>query len=60
MITVAIVYVLLAAALAASLIKSRDKTKAGFVFAWKALMKTVPALLGVLGLVGLTLGLLPQ
>ncbi|MDD4135365.1 MAG: permease [Eubacteriales bacterium] len=57
--TVVIVYLLLAAALAVSLIKDRDKTKAAFVFAWKALLKTAPAVLGMLGIVGLTLGLLP-
>jgi uncharacterized membrane protein YadS len=39
--------VLFAVVLAASLIKSRDKTKATFVFAWKALLKTTPVLLGI-------------
>ena len=42
-----IVFVLFAVVLAASLIKSRDKTKAAFVFAWKALLKTTPVLLGI-------------
>lgn len=57
--TVIIVYALLVAALAVSLIKSCEKTKKSFAFAWKALVKTAPALLGMLMLVGLTLGLLP-
>ena len=49
--TVVIVYVLLAVVLAASLMKSRDKTKAAFVFAWKALLKTAPVLLGIIDFV---------
>jgi uncharacterized membrane protein YraQ (UPF0718 family) len=53
------IYAMLAAALAASLIKNQDKTKAACAFAWKAFLKTAPALLGMLGIVGLTLGLLP-
>lgn len=53
------VYALLAVCLAASLFKSRGKTKGALVFAGKALLKTAPALLGMLGIVGLTLGLLP-
>jgi len=57
--TVIAVYVLLAAVLAVSLIKNREKTKKASVFALKALVKMAPALLGMLGLVGLTMGLLP-
>lgn len=57
--TVLIVYALLAAALVASIIKNREKTKKAFAFALKVLVKTAPALLGMLGVVGLTLGLLP-
>ncbi len=42
----------------ASLIKSREKTKIAFKVAGKALLKTAPSLLAVLGIVGLTLGVL--
>lgn len=59
MITVIVIYALLAVALAASFIRDRAKTKTAFVSAWKSLRKTAPALLGLLAIVGLTLGLLP-
>jgi uncharacterized membrane protein YraQ (UPF0718 family) len=58
MATIITIYGLLAVCLVASLIKSREKTKKAFKMAGKALFKTVPSLLTVLGIVGLTLGIL--
>lgn len=58
MATIITIYGLLAVCLAASLMKSREKTKKAFKVAGKALMKTAPSLLAVLGIVGLTLGIL--
>ena len=52
------IYGLLALCLGASLVKSRKKTKQAFRIAGKALLKTAPSLLTVLGIVGLTLGIL--
>lgn len=57
--TVIAVYALLAAALVVSLIRNREKTRKAAIFALKALAKTAPALIGMLGVVGLTMGLLP-
>lgn len=54
------IYSLLAAALIASLLKSKEKTKKAFKIAGKALLKSAPSLLTVLGIVGLTLGILKQ
>ena len=52
------IYALLGVCLIISLIKSREKTKKAFKIAGKALLKSAPALLTVLGIVGLTLGTL--
>ncbi len=58
MATIITIYSLLGVCLIASLIKSREKTKKAFKIAGKALLKTAPSLLAVLGVVGLTLGIL--
>ncbi len=58
MVTIITIYGLLGICLIASVIKSKDKTKKAFKIAGKALLKTAPSLLSVLGIVGLTLGLL--
>ncbi|NCA99381.1 MAG: permease [Clostridia bacterium] len=58
MATVLTIYGLLGLGLIASLVKSKEKTAAAFKIAGKALLKTAPSLLTVLGIVGLTLGLL--
>jgi uncharacterized membrane protein YraQ (UPF0718 family) len=58
MTTIITIYGLLALCLGASLAKSRKKTKQAFLIAGKALLKTAPSLLTVLGVVGLTLGIL--
>ncbi|MCD6321704.1 MAG: permease [Clostridiales bacterium] len=42
----------------ASLIKSKEKTKKAFRIAGKALLKMTPSLLAIIGIVGLTLGVL--
>jgi uncharacterized membrane protein YraQ (UPF0718 family) len=52
------IYVFLGVCLIASLIKSKEKSKKAFKVAGKALLKTAPSLLSVLGIVGLTLGIL--
>ena len=59
MTTIITIYGLLALGLGVSLVKSRQKTKQAFLVAGKALLKTAPSLLTVLGIVGLTLGILP-
>jgi len=56
--TILTIYSLLGLGLIASLLKSREKTAAAFKIAGKALLKTAPSLLTVLGIVGLTLGLM--
>lgn len=56
--TTLIIYILLAAGLGISLIKSKQKTRQAFKIAGKALLKTAPSILAVLGIVGLTLGTL--
>jgi uncharacterized membrane protein YraQ (UPF0718 family) len=56
--TVIVIYAFLALALVLSMIKSKEKTKKAFKVAGKALVKTMPSLLAVLGIVGLTLGIL--
>jgi uncharacterized membrane protein YraQ (UPF0718 family) len=58
MATIIAIYSLLGISLIVSFIKSREKTKKAFKIAGKALMKTAPSLLTVLGIVGLTLGIL--
>lgn len=57
--TTIVIYSLLALALIASLVKSKEKTKKAFKIAGKSLLKTAPALLAMLGIVGLILGILP-
>lgn len=58
MVTIIMIYGLLGVFLLVSLIKSREKTKKAFKVAAKALLKSAPSLLAVLGIVGLTLGIL--
>lgn len=58
MITMIIIYSLLAVGLIASFVKSREKTMKACKIAGKAFVKTAPSLLTVLGIVGLTLGIL--
>ncbi len=58
MTTIIVIYGLLAVCLVASLIKSRQKTKKAFLVAGKALLKMGPSLLAIIGIVGLTLGIL--
>lgn len=61
MATILTIYGLLGIGLTISCLKSREKTKKAFLVAGKALLKSAPSLLTVLGIVGLTLGLLtPQ
>lgn len=58
MATIITIYGLLLVALFASLIKSKEKTKKAFKIAGRALLKATPSILAVLGIVGLTLGIL--
>jgi len=58
MATIITIYSILAVALIASMIKSKEKTKKAFKIAGKAFLKSAPSLLTVLGIVGLTLGTL--
>lgn len=58
MATIITIYSFLCICIIASLIKSKEKTKEAFRIAGKALLKTAPSLLTVLGIVGLTLGIL--
>ncbi len=58
MATIITIYGFLGICLIASLIKSKEKSKKAFKVAGKALLKTAPSLLTVLGIVGLTLGIL--
>jgi uncharacterized membrane protein YraQ (UPF0718 family) len=58
MATIIIIYTLLAAGLIVSLLKSKEKTQKAFMIAGKAFLKSAPSLLTVLGIVGLTLGIL--
>lgn len=58
MVTILTIYSLLAIVLISSLVKSKQKTKKAFRIAGKALLKTAPSLLTVLGIVGMTLGVL--
>lgn len=58
MVTLVTIYGLLIVGLIASLIKSREKTTKAFKIAGKAFSKSAPSLLTVLGIVGLTLGIL--
>ncbi len=56
--TLWIIYSLTGGALVYSAVKDKKKTKKAFRVAGKGLMKSAPSLLGVLGIVGLTLGIL--
>ena len=58
MTTIITIYGLLILCLGVSLVKDRQKTKKAFLVAKKTLLKTAPNLLSVLGIVGLTLGIL--
>jgi len=58
MITIITIYGLLAVGLVASLAKSKEKTLKACMIAKKAFLKTAPSLLVMLGIVGLTLGIL--
>jgi len=58
MATIITIYTLLAVALIASMMKSKEKTKKAFKIAGKGFLKSAPSLLTVLGIVGLTLGTL--
>lgn len=58
MATIIMIYSLLAVGLLISFSKSKEKTKKAFKVAVKALHKSAPSLLAVLGIVGLTLGIL--
>jgi len=58
MTTIIIIYSFLGICLVISFFKSKEKTKKAFKVAGKALLKTAPSLLTVLGIVGLTLGIL--
>lgn len=59
MVTIITMYGILGIFLVVSLIKSKEKTKKAFKIGAKALLKSAPALLAILGIVGLTLGVLP-
>lgn len=58
MTTLLTIYGLLILALAASLVKSRTKTLQAAKIAGRSLLKTAPSLLAILGIIGLTLGIL--
>ena len=58
MATIITIYGLLIVGLIASLVKSREKTMKALRIAAKAFSKSAPSLLTVLGIVGLTLGIL--
>lgn len=58
MATMIMIYSLLGICFIISLIKSKEKTKQALKVAGKALLKTAPSLLAILGIVGLTLGIL--
>ena len=61
MVTIIMIYGLLSIFLLISFIKNKEKTKKAFKIGGKALLKSAPSLLAVLGIVGLTLGVLtPQ
>ena len=58
MTTTVITYLLTLAFVLASFVKSKEKTKQAFHVGKKALIKTAPSLLTLVGIVGLTLGIL--
>jgi len=58
MVIIITMYSFLGVCLIVSLIKSKEKSKKAFKVAGKALLKSAPSLLTVIGIVGLTLGIL--
>lgn len=58
MATIIVIYGLTISFLLFSIVRDKDKTKKGFKVALKSFNKTLPGLLAVLGIVGLTLGIL--
>ena len=58
MTTIITIYMLLIAGLIFSFMKSKEKTKKAFKIAVKAFIKTLPSLFALLGIVGLTLGIM--
>lgn len=58
MATIIAIYSLLVVCLVASIINNKEKSKKAFKVAGKSLLKSAPSLLAVLGIVGLTLGIL--
>jgi len=58
MATIITIYGFMGICLVVSLVKSKEKTKKAFKIAGKAFLKSAPSLLTVLGIVGLTLGIL--
>lgn len=58
--TIAVIYVFLAIGLGASLIKDRRRTARALHMARKMLLKMLPSLVAVIGLVGLIVGLVPE
>jgi len=58
MVIIITMYSFLGVCLIVSLIKSKEKSKKAFKIAGKALLKSAPSLLTVIGIVGLTLGIL--
>lgn len=56
--TIITIYGLLGVFLIISFIKSKEKTKKAFKIGGRALLKSAPSLLAVLGIVGLTIGIL--
>lgn len=58
MITLMTIYGLLVISLTVSLIKDRNKTLRAFKVAYRALLKTAPHILALIGIIGLTLGIL--
>ena len=58
MATIITIYSFLGICLITSIVKSKEKSKKAFKVSGKALLKTAPSLLTILGIVGLTLGIL--
>ncbi len=58
MLTIIVIYILLVIGLGVSIVKDKQKTIQAFMVAGKVLFKTAPSLLTILGIVGLTLGIL--
>lgn len=58
MTTYIVIYSIVVLFLVFSFVKDKTKTKQAFLVAAKALLKTLPSLVFILGLVGLTLGIL--